>query len=73
MPADASEASVAPAATTTSASHTSGRAKRVLRITGIAFINALLVAAITGLLIATWLPAYVYHNKDVKIGESYAK
>ena len=50
-----------------------GRGKRLLRITGIVFINTLLVAIIVGLLIATWLPAYVYHNPDVKIGESQAK
>lgn len=47
--------------------------RRVWRMVGIVLINTILVVIIAGLLVATWLPAYVYHNPDIKIGESQAK
>jgi hypothetical protein len=49
------------------------RRRRVLRMTGIVVVNVLLIAIIVGLLVATWLPAYVYRHDDVTIGESHAK
>lgn len=52
---------------------TPSRARSRWRIVGIVIVNTLLVATIIGLLVATWLPAYVYHHPDVKIGESQAK
>jgi uncharacterized membrane protein YraQ (UPF0718 family) len=47
--------------------------KPTLRMTGILLINTLLVAIIVGLLVATWLPAYIHHHPEIEIGESYAK
>jgi hypothetical protein len=49
------------------------RAKRVLRMAGITIVNLALVAVIIGLVVATGLPAYIYHHPDIKIGESYSK
>jgi hypothetical protein len=40
------------------------RHRRWFRLTGTVLINTILVAIIAGLLVATWLPAYVYHHPD---------
>lgn len=47
--------------------------RRLLRRLGILLLNAVLVALIAGLLVATWLPAYVYHHRQMTIGESQAR
>jgi hypothetical protein len=47
--------------------------KRRLRLAGIIAINGVLVAMIIGLLMATWMPAYIFKNPQIEIGESQTK
>jgi hypothetical protein len=49
------------------------RWQRYLRLAGIIAINGVLVALIAILLLATWMPAYIYKNPQITIGESQAK
>jgi Tfp pilus assembly protein PilE len=43
------------------------------KLAGVIVINLLLVAVIIGLLVATWMPAYVDRHPEIRIGESYTK
>ncbi|HEV7302274.1 MAG TPA: hypothetical protein VGN72_23245 [Tepidisphaeraceae bacterium] len=47
--------------------------KRRLRLAGIIAINGVLVAMIIGLLLATWMPAYIFKNPQIEIGETRSK
>ena len=49
------------------------RSRRWLKWVGVAVINLVLISIIAGLLVATWLPAYIDRHPEIKIGETRTK